>query len=244
MVPSSDRSASVSAADGEAAGAVGAPGTRDPIRVLVVDDHPTFVRAVSMLLTADGSIEVIGSAANGIDAVDLAIDEQPDVVLMDLNMPGMNGIEATEQIVRAVPHVAVIVLTMFDDDDSVLSAIRRGARGYLLKGARQDEIRRAVHAAHGGEAIFGAGVARKLAGLLDARPPSPESTSPFPQLTQRERDVLDLVARGLDNGSISQSLFLSEKTVRNYLSMVLAKIHVATRAEAIVVAREAGLGAR
>lgn len=139
----------MSRSDGDATTSLRGARARDPIRVLVVDDHPTFVRAVSMLLTADGSIEVIGSATNGGEALDLAIDEHPDVVLMDLNMPGMNGIEATEQIVLAVPHVAVIVLTMFDDDDSVVSAIRRGARGYLLKGARQDEIRRAVHAARG-----------------------------------------------------------------------------------------------
>ena len=210
------------------------------IRVLVVDDHPTFVRAVSMLLAADDSIEVIGSASNGADALDVAVEQQPDVVLMDLNMPGMNGIDATEQIVQAVPHVAVIVLTMFDDDDSVVAAIRRGARGYLLKGARQDEIRRAVHAAHGGEAIFGAVVARKLASLLDGSPP-PVTPSPFPQLTPREIEVLTLVAEGLDNHAISRALFLSEKTVRNYVSMVLAKIHVASRAEAIVVARQAGL---
>ncbi len=229
--------------DGEPTASFRGGGTRDPIRVLVVDDHPTFVRAVSMLLTADGSIDVIGSAANGVDAINLAIDEQPDVVLMDLNMPGMNGIEATEQIVLAVPHVAVIVLTMFDDDDSVAAAIRRGARGYLLKGARQDEIRRAVHAAHTGEAIFGVGIARKLAGLIEGTMRLTQAASPFPQLTQRELDVLDLVARGLDNRAISRSLFLSEKTVRNYLSIALAKIHVATRAEAIVVAREAGLGA-
>lgn len=229
--------------DGDAAAPAPTSERGAPIRVLVVDDHPTFVRAVSMLLTADGSIDVIGSAANGAEAIDLAIDQQPDVVLMDLNMPGMNGIDATEQIVQAVPHVAVIVLTMFDDDDSVVSAIRRGARGYLLKGARQDEIRRAVHAAYGGEAIFGAGVARKLAGLLEASPTA-ASTAPFPQLTPRELEVLDLVAQGLDNQAISRALFLSDKTVRNYVSMVLAKIHVATRAEAIVVAREAGLGAR
>jgi DNA-binding NarL/FixJ family response regulator len=213
------------------------------IRVLVVDDHPTFVRAVTMLLSADPEIEVIGSAADGAEAVRLALEEQPDVVLMDLNMPGMNGIEATEQLVLAVPHVAVIVLTMFDDDASVGTAIRHGARGYLLKGARQDEIRRAVHAAHAGEAIFGAAVARKLSALLESSTaPATTSPSPFPQLTGREIEVLDYIARGFDNTAIARSLFLSDKTVRNYVSTVLTKIHAATRAEAIVVAREAGRG--
>ncbi len=138
------------------------------IRVLVVDDHPTFVRAVSLLLSSDPDIEVVGSAGDGAGAVRLAVDEQPDVVLMDLNMPGMNGIEATEQIVHGVPHVAVIVLTMFDDDDSVVSAIRHGARGYLLKGARQDEIRRAVRRAEAGEPGRAAALRRGGASLRPA----------------------------------------------------------------------------
>jgi DNA-binding NarL/FixJ family response regulator len=217
----------------------------NPIRVMVVDDHPTFVRAVTLLLDADDDIEVVGHAANGSEAVALAVELQPDVVLMDLNMPEVNGIEATEEIVTAVPHVAVVVLTMFDDDESVAAAIRHGARGFLLKGARQDEIRRAVRAASAGEAIFGPVVARKLSLLVD-RPASPADgrTGAFPQLTAREVEVLDLVARGADNPSIARELFLSEKTVRNYVSNVLAKIHAATRAEAIVVAREAGLGVR
>lgn len=211
-----------------------------PIRVLVVDDHATFVRAVTLLLDADDDLEVVGSAAEGGAAVALAIDLQPDVVLMDLNMPECGGIEATAQIVEAVPHVAVIVLTMFDDDQSVTAAIRNGARGYLLKGARQDEIRRAVRAAAAGEAIFGPVVARRLATLVDR--PAGAGPSPFPQLTARELEVLDEVARGVDNASIARSLHLSEKTVRNYVSLVLTKIQAATRAEAIVLARGAGLG--
>lgn len=212
------------------------------IRVLVADDHPTFVRAVSMLLDADPDIEVIGSAGDGAEAIRVALEVQPDVVLMDLNMPGVNGIEATEAIVQAVPHVAVLVLTMFDDDDSVAAAVRHGARGYLLKGARQDEIRQAVHAAHGGAAIFGAAAARRLSGLLDRRDEPSTPGAAFPQLTARELDVLDAVAAGLDNGTIARTLFLSDKTVRNYVSTILTKIHVGTRAEAIVRARDAGLG--
>jgi DNA-binding NarL/FixJ family response regulator len=210
------------------------------IRVLVVDDHPTFVRAVTLLLDADDDLEVVGSAAEGATAVALAVELQPDVVLMDLNMPEVNGLEAIREIVGAVPHVAVIVLTMFDDDESVVTALRLGARGYLLKGARQDEIRRAVRAAAAGEAIFGPVVARKLSALLD-RPPETASTA-FPGLTARELEVLELVARGTDNTSIARALHLSEKTVRNYVSLVLTKIRATTRAEAIVLAREAGLG--
>jgi DNA-binding NarL/FixJ family response regulator len=210
------------------------------IRVVVVDDHDTFVRAVSMLLDADEGIEVVGSAADGDEAVRIVLAVQPDVVLMDVNMPGTNGIDATARIVEAAPHVAVIVLTMFDDDDSVAAAIRNGARGYLLKGARQDELRRAVYAAHDGQAILGPGVLRKLSALVEGSPGA--GPSPFPQLTAREHEVLELVARGRDNATIARELFLSDKTVRNYVSIVLTKIHAATRAEAIVVARTAGLG--
>lgn len=211
-----------------------------PIRVLVADDHATFVRAVTMLLRADDGIEVVGSAADGRAAVRAVIDLQPDVVLMDLNMPGQNGIEATAEITAAAPHVAVIVLTMFDDDDSVVAAIRNGARGYLLKGARQDEIRRAVRAAHDGEAIFGPAVARRLAALVD--PAASAAPPPFPQLSDREREVLAAVADGIDNRAIAGQLYLSEKTVRNYVSNILTKLDAATRAEAIVLARDAGLG--
>jgi DNA-binding NarL/FixJ family response regulator len=211
------------------------------IRVLVADDHPTFVRAVSMLLDADPAITVVGGAGDGDEAVRLALELQPDVVLMDVNMPGTNGIDATAQILQATPHVAVIVLTMFDDDDSVAAAIRNGARGYLLKGARQGELRRAVQCAHDGQAVFGPEVIRKLSALVD-RPPADTAPNPFPQLTAREYEVLELVARGFDNATIARELLLSTKTVRNYVSLVLTKVQATTRAEAIVVARNAGLG--
>jgi DNA-binding NarL/FixJ family response regulator len=211
------------------------------IRVLIADDHATFVRAVTMLLNGDPDIEVVATASDGTEAVELAMDHQPDVVLMDINMPTMNGIEATRQIVDAAPHTAVVALTMFDDDDNVAAAMKHGAAGYLLKGARQDQIRRAVHAANAGEAIFDAPIARRLKHVFaDRRPTLGRDT--FPQLTEREIDVLDRVAAGLDNPSIAGALFLSEKTVRNYVSSVFAKLHVDSRSEAIVLARDAGLG--
>ena len=212
-----------------------------PIRVLVVDDHATFVRAVAMLLKGDPDVEVVATAADGEGAVEAAMAHQPDVVLMDINMPGLNGIEATRQIIDAAPHVAVVALTMFDDDDNVAAALTAGAVGYLLKGARQEQIRRAVRAAHAGEAILDAPIARQLKRVFAQRP-APPARHAFPELTEREVDVLDRMAAGLDNASIAAKLFLSEKTVRNYVSMVFAKLHVETRAEAIVKAREAGLG--
>ena len=216
------------------------------IRVLVADDHETFARAVGLLLDGDPDIDVVGQAADGASAVELAMTLQPDVVLMDINMPAIDGIEATSRIVDAAPHIAVIVLTMFDDDENVAAAMQRGATGYLLKGARQEQIRRAVHAAHAGEAILDASVARRLKDVfssdggrtIDGR----VSRAHFPQLTERELDVLDRMAAGLDNPTIAHSLFLSEKTVRNYVSGIFGKLHVDSRAEAIVLGREAGLG--
>jgi DNA-binding NarL/FixJ family response regulator len=213
-----------------------------PIRLVVVDDHPTFVRAVSVLLETDSGIDVVATASDGADAVDIVISAQPDVVLMDVSMPGLDGIAATAAIAEAAPHVAVVALTMFDDDERIGAAVRAGARGYVLKGASPDEIRTAIKGAAAGQAVFGTAVAHRLRGLVAPGPPAPPR--PFPQLTDRERDVLDCVAAGLDNTATAQALFLSEKTVRNYVSMILAKLAVATRAEAIVAARESGLGIR
>lgn len=211
------------------------------IRVLVADDHPVFVRAIATLLAGEADIEIVATAATGAAAVELGLEHRPDVVLMDLHMPDLNGIEATRQLTEAAPDVGVLVLTMFDDDDSVAAALRMGARGYLLKGARQEEVARAIRSVHAGDLIIGRQLARRMSALLSDQPAA-ATTPPFPDLTDRERDVLDQIARGLDNTSIGRQLFISEKTVRNYVSTIFTKLHVATRPEAIVVAREAGLG--
>lgn len=211
------------------------------IRVLVADDHAMFVRAITTLLAGEQDIEVVATAATGTEAVQASLEHRPDVVLMDLHMPDLNGIEATRQLTEAAPDVGVLVLTMFDDDDSVAAALRMGARGYLLKGARQEEVARAIRSVHAGDLIIGRQLARRMGALLAE--PATATAPPFPDLTERERDVLDQMARGLDNTSIGRLLFISEKTVRNYVSTIFSKLHVATRPEAIVVAREAGLGA-
>lgn len=210
------------------------------IRVLVADDHAMFVRAISTLLAGEVDIDVVAAVGTGEEAVRASLDHQPDVVLMDLHMPDLNGIEATRLLAEAAPHIGVLVLTMFDNDDWVTAALRAGARGYLLKGARQEEVARAIRSVHAGDLIIGQPLARKVGQLLneiatiDARP--------FPSLTDRELEVLGELARGLDNGAIGRALYLSEKTVRNYVSGIFAKLGVASRAEAVVTAREAGLG--
>jgi DNA-binding NarL/FixJ family response regulator len=209
-----------------------------PIRVLIADDHPLFRDGLAALLTDGPGTEPAGAAATGTDAVDLARENQPDVVLMDLHMPVMNGIEATRRIVASCPQTAVLVLTMFDDDDSVLSALRAGARGYLLKGASREQIRCGIHAAASGEIIFGAQLAARMLACFTAASPSP----PFPQLTGRERQVLDLLAQGRANTAIATRLSLSHKTVRNHVSNILAKLQVTDRAQAIIQARDAGMG--
>jgi len=211
----------------------------DPVRVLIADDHPLFRDGLTALLTDGPDTELAGTATSGTEAVDLARDTQPDVVVMDLHMPGLNGIEATRRIVADSPHIAVLVLTMFDDDDSIFAALRAGARGYLLKGADRDQIRCAIHAAANGEIIFGADLAAKMLGYFTATPaPAPV----FPQLTDREREVLELVAQGRHNAAIATRLGLSQKTIRNHVSNILTKLQVADRAQAIVQARDAGLG--
>ena len=212
----------------------------DPIRVLIADDHPLFRDGLIAMLQADDDTELTGAATDGLQAVELALHSQPDVVVMDLHMPGMDGIEATRRIVADSPHIAVLVLTMFDDDESVFSALRAGARGYLLKGADRDQIRRAICAAAGGEIIFGAHVAARMLGYFTAPPAAPPPV--FPQLTDRERQVLELVAQGRANAAIAARLGLSHKTIRNHVSNILTKLQVADRAQAIVQARDAGLG--
>lgn len=212
----------------------------EPIRVLIADDHPLFRDGLAGLLRAAPDTDLAGAATTGTEAVEMARQTQPDVVLMDLHMPGLNGVEATRQIVADTPHSAVVVLTMFDDDDSVFAALRAGARGYLLKDADQAQIRQAVRAAAAGQAIFGAGLAtRVLAHFTGGAPAAP---AVFPQLTGREREVLELIAQGRSNTAIAARLHLSQKTIRNNVSNILAKLQVADRSQAIVRARDAGLG--
>jgi DNA-binding NarL/FixJ family response regulator len=210
-------------------------------RVLIADDHEEFRRGLEALLAATPSVEVVGTAADGAMAVALALDLQPDVVLMDLHMPRVNGVEATAQITRSSPHIGVLVLTMMEDEASVFDAVRAGARGYLLKGARRGEIVRAVEAVGAGEVIFGPGIADRMMGYFSSVRARPVDGA-FPELTDRERVVLGLIAEGKENGEIARQLDLSVKTVRNHASNIFAKLQVAHRAQAIVKAREAGLG--
>jgi DNA-binding NarL/FixJ family response regulator len=210
------------------------------IRVLIADDHPVFRDGLRVLLDSLPEAEVVGEAASGDEAVKLAIREQPDVILMDLQMPGVNGIEATRTILRSAPHIGVLVVTMFQDDDSVFAAMRAGARGYLLKGADQQEISRGIRAVASGEAIFGPAIAQRLISFF-AQPNPPLPPQIFPELTDREREILTGIARGKSNTEIADQLYLSQKTVRNHISNIFSKLQVADRAQAIVRAREAGL---
>jgi DNA-binding NarL/FixJ family response regulator len=212
-----------------------------PLKVLVADDHAAFRAGLIALLATAGDLQVVGEAATGLEAVAAVMAAQPDVVLMDVNMPGIDGVEATRRIVDGSPHVAVLVLTMHDDDETVFAAVRAGARGYVLKGAQRAEILRAVRAVASGEAIFGPGVARRLMAFF-AQPAPRADPEAFPELTDREREILGLIARGRSNAAITAELVLSPKTVRNHVSNVFSKLQVRDRAEAIVRAREAGMG--
>lgn len=213
----------------------------DRVRVMLADDHPFFRDGVRLLLDSLDDMQVVAEASTGDEAVRLAVQVQPDVILMDVNMPGLSGIESTRQIVHSSPHINILMLTMYDDDDSVFAALRAGARGYLLKGANQAELLRAVRGVHDGEVIFGAGVARRVMSYFAAPRPSVPWQA-FPDLTDREREILTLIARGSTNAQIAELLVLSPKTVRNHISNIFSKLHVADRAEAILRAREAGLG--
>ena len=212
------------------------------LRVLVVDDHPLYRDGLVTAIAAMPDVEVVGDAGDGAAAVGMAKELEPDVVVMDLHMPELNGIDATRRIVANRPDTAVLVLTMLESDDSVFAAMRAGARGYLLKGADRAEIRRALEAVANGEVVFSAGIASRVLSFFAAGPSAPAVT-PFPTLTEREREILDLVARGLTNTAIAQRLVLSSKTVRNHVSNVFTKLQVAGRAEAVAQARDAGLGA-
>jgi DNA-binding NarL/FixJ family response regulator len=213
----------------------------DVLRVLIADDHPVYRDGVRALLAAAPRIEIVGEADDGDAAVQSAAELSPDVILMDIRMPGRNGIEATRAVLSENPRAAVLVLTMFEDDESVFNAMRAGARGYLLKDAAGDELVRAIATVGDGGAVFGPGVARRLVAFFGADGIG-SRVVPFPELTERERQVLDRMARGEPNPVIAARLGISLKTVRNYASTIFDKLMVATRAEAIVRAREAGMG--
>jgi DNA-binding NarL/FixJ family response regulator len=214
----------------------------EPLRVVVADDHPVFRDGLEMTLDDEPDITVVAAVADGDSAVEAALTHAADVVLMDLRMPGGGGIAATAQIATRRPGTSVVVLTMSDDDDSVFAALRAGARGYLLKEAESEDILRAVRAVAAGEAVFGPRIADRVIAFFSGAGLRGASATPFPQLSDREREVLDLVARGADNPTIARRLFLSEKTVRNHVSSCLTKLQAATRAEAVAIARDAGLG--
>ncbi|USQ77269.1 response regulator [Ornithinimicrobium cryptoxanthini] len=208
------------------------------LTVVIVDDHPVFRQGLRALL-GELNVDVVAEAADGAAAVELVLALRPDLVLMDLQMPGLGGVEATRRIIDKAPDTKVLVLTMVDDDHAVLAAVQAGALGYLLKGAGLDEIGRTLEAVSAGQGVYSAGVARRLRSLFTA---DSSVTTPFPSLTGRERDVLALIAEGMGNPDIARRLYLSDKTVRNYVSTIFTKLGVTTRAEAIVAAREAGLG--
>jgi DNA-binding NarL/FixJ family response regulator len=211
-----------------------------PTRVLIADDHALFRYGVKAMFASEEGFEVAGEASTGEEAVELAAELKPDIVLMDIQMPNLNGIEATRRILESDPGIGVVVVTMFEEDDSVFAAMRAGARGYVLKGAGVEEVIKVVRAVANREAHFGPDIARRLMGFFSA--PKPAAQQTFPELTAREREILDLIARGLSNAEIAGELYLSQKTVRNHVSNIFLKLRVADRAQAIVRAREAGLG--
>ncbi|WP_210505842.1 response regulator transcription factor [Naasia sp. SYSU D00057] len=214
--------------------------TDRPLRVLLVDDHPLLRHGLKALLEDVGGAAVVGEAGDGAEAVELALRLEPDVVVMDLVMPGMSGIDATRRLLDARPELGVLVLTMSDDDASVFAALRAGARGYVLKGSGGSEFLDAVRSVARGEAVYGAGVAGRIRRFLTSGPAT--TATPFPDLTAREREILDLLADGRSNAEIASALFLSLKTVKNHLTSIFAKLQVADRAQAAVRARQAGLG--
>jgi len=213
----------------------------DPIRILIADDHPRFRDGMRIMLRRETDLEIAGEASTGAEAIGLAETYQPDVVLMDLHMPDVNGVEATRRILETSPHIRILVITMYEDDDSVFAALRAGARGYLLKGADKPEILRAIRAVNSGEAIFGPAIAHRLMHYFTTQLPLAPPT-PFPELTDREREILTMIAQGWNNSEIAGRLVVSLKTVRNHVSNIFSKLEVADRTQAIMRARKAGLG--
>jgi DNA-binding NarL/FixJ family response regulator len=213
----------------------------EPIRLIIADDHTFYREGVRTILHTVAGIEVIGEATTGAEVIALAKEQQPDVILMDIKMPGLNGIEATRQILLSKPQIKILVLTMFEDDDSVFAAMRAGARGYLVKDADQEELVRAIQAVYRDEAIFSPAIAKRMIQYFAALPKTASALS-FGELTEREREILHLMARGRSNAAIANTLSVSLKTVQNYVSNIFSKLQVADRAEAIMRAHDAGLG--
>lgn len=212
----------------------------DAIRLVIADDHRFYREGVRMMLRAVPQMNVVGEAASGEEAIAQAVQHHPDVVLMDMKMPGINGIEASRRMLQQFPQTGILVVTMFDDDDIVFAAMRAGARGYLLKDADQDELIRAITAVHRGEAIFSPMIAQRMIHYFRALP-STASALAFPDLTEREREILQYIAQGQSNAAIAQHLTLSLKTVQNHVSNVLNKLQVTDRTQAMLRAKEAGL---
>ncbi|MDH6181930.1 DNA-binding NarL/FixJ family response regulator [Microbacteriaceae bacterium SG_E_30_P1] len=213
-----------------------------PLQIVIVDDHPVFRDGLAMLLSSMDGIEVVATAGDGREGIETIAEAQPDVVVMDVQMPELDGIAATREITSTQPHIKVLVLTMSNDDETVFAAMRAGAKGYLLKGAAQSEIRQAIDMVASGGLVFGAEIARRVNEFFVSGPSAKVPDVAFPQLTAREREILDLLAAGRSNAQIAQTLFLSPKTVRNNTSNIFTKLQVADRAEAIVRARDSGMG--
>jgi DNA-binding NarL/FixJ family response regulator len=215
--------------------------SNEPLRILIVDDHPLVRKGLLALLSSMPEFSVVGEAANGREAITQAAELQPDIILMDLDMPELNGIDATRQITRSSPHIGILVLTMLEDDASVFAAMRAGARGYLLKGSDQTDVLRAISAVAHGEAIFSQSIAQRLMQYFaNMQPILPRDA--FPDLTEREREILGLIALGKSNAEIAEELVLSPKTVSNHVSNIFSKLQVVDRAQAVLRARQAGLG--
>lgn len=213
---------------------------QDAIRLLIADDHTLFREGLVALLDSVPDIEVVATSEDGRKAIDTAAEHQPDVILMDLQMPVVNGIEATRQIIQTSPHIGVIVVTMFEDDDSVFSAMRAGARGYILKGADQSDMIRAIQAVSRGEALFGPSIATRLMNFFPQ--PAQSALQSLPELTRREREILEFIAQGVGNSEIAENLGITQKTVRNHVSNIFNKLQVTDRVQAALRAREAGMG--
>lgn len=215
--------------------------TPPQIRVIIADDHPLFRDGLRVMFESEPDLELVGEAATGLEAVALASRLKPDVALMDIKMPDLDGIEATRRVMAESPTTRVLIVTMFEDDDSVLTAMRAGARGYVVKGMRSADAIRAIRAVAEGEAIFSPAIAGRLISMLSEASPAAR-LGVFPELTERERQTLELIAQGHKNSVIAERLHLSPKTVRNYVTSILDKLQLADRSQAIVKAREAGLG--